>query len=139
MAQFNRGNRFLLTPSQSFPGKQENPSSSLSRQVNNNLSVYFFLDSKISNGRMKVQFRRAVKGYFFCHQKNNKKAERLYMKFSSTFNTSVQRYLYPLFRNQHAHFLLLHLFRRMSQPSGQDMKMLNKHTSGVARNFLEGD
>ena len=53
-----------------------------------------------------------------CHQKINKKADRLYMKFSSNFNASVQRCLCPLFQNQNPHFLLLHLFRRMSQPSG---------------------
>ena len=46
------------------------------------------------------------------------------MKFPSTFNTSVQRCLYPLFQNQRRHFLLLHVFLRMSQSSGQ---MLNKH------------
>ena len=42
------------------------------------------------------------------------------MKFSTSFNTSVQRCLYPLFQNQRPHFLLLHLFRRMSQPPGHD-------------------
>ena len=36
------------------------------------------------------------------------------MKFSSTFNTSVQRCLYPVFQNQCPHFLLLHIFRRMA-------------------------
>ena len=38
------------------------------------------------------------------------------MKFSSTFNISLQRCLYPLFQNQRRHFLVLHLFRRTSQP-----------------------
>ena len=55
-----------------------------------------------------------------CHQKNIKNADSLCMKFSSTFNASMQRCLYPLFRNQRPHFLLLHHFRRLSQPSGQD-------------------
>ena len=73
---------------------------------------------------MKVQVKRAFKGYFLSPKKNNKKADRLYIKFSSTFNTRVQRCLYPLFQNQRPHFLLLHLSRRLSQPSGQ---MLNEH------------
>ena len=76
---------------------------------------------------MKVQVQRTFKGYFFCHQKNNEKADRLCMKFSSAFNTSVQRCLYPLFQNQRPHFLLLHLFQRMSQPSVQDLQYLNEH------------
>ena len=37
----------------------------------------------------KVQVKRAFKGYFFVTKKNNKKADRLCMKFSSTFNTSM--------------------------------------------------
>ena len=114
-----RDDRFLLNPSQPLPGKQENPPSSASRHVNKSLSAYFFLDSELSNGRMKVQVKRTFKGYFFCHQKCNKKADRLCMKFSSNCNISVQRYLYLLFQNQYPHFLLLHLFGRMSQPSGQ--------------------
>ena len=36
------------------------------------------------------------------------------MKFCSTFNTSVQRCLYPLFQNQCPHFLLLYIFWRMA-------------------------
>ena len=35
---------------------------------------------------MKVQVKRALKSYFFCHQKSNKKANKFGMKFSSTFN-----------------------------------------------------
>ena len=75
----------------------------------------------------KCRSRELLKAIFFCHQKNNKKADRLCMKFSSAFNTSVQRCLYPLFQNQRPHFLLLHLFQRMSQPSVQDLQYLNEH------------
>ena len=35
---------------------------------------------------MKVHVKRAPKRYFFCHQKGNKKADKLFMKFSSTSN-----------------------------------------------------
>ena len=35
---------------------------------------------------MKVQVKRALKSYFFCHQKSNKKANKFGMKFSSTSN-----------------------------------------------------
>ena len=62
---FTRGKKFLLTPSQSLPGKQENPSSSISTHVNNSLSVWFFLDFELNNGGMKVQVKRAFKSYFF--------------------------------------------------------------------------
>ena len=115
---FTRENRFLLNPSESLQGKQENPCPSTSRHVNNSLSKYFFLDSELHNKGMKVQIKRAFKSYFLS-PKNNKRADRLCIKFSSTFNKSVLRCLYPLFQNQHPYFLLPHLFRRMSQPLGQ--------------------
>ena len=35
---------------------------------------------------MKVQVKGALKSYFFCQQKSNKKADKLCMKFSSTSN-----------------------------------------------------
>ena len=56
--------------------------------------------NKFNNQGMKVEVKRAFKSYF-CHQKekNNKKADRLYMKFSSAPNTNIQRCLYSLFRN----------------------------------------
>ena len=95
---------------------------SASRLVNNSLSVYFFLDSELSNGRMKVQVKRAFKGYFFVTKKNNKKADKLCIKFTSYFNRSVLGCLYPLFQNQCPQFLRLHLFRRISQSSGQDLQ-----------------
>ena len=50
------------------------------------------------------------------------------MKFFWTFKTSVQRCLYPLFQNQHTHFLLLYLFWRMSQISGQDQQNGKENT-----------
>ena len=46
---FTKENRFLLTPSQALPRKQENPSSSASSHVDNSFSVYFFLDSELNN------------------------------------------------------------------------------------------
>ena len=52
---FTKDNSFLLTPSQSLPGKQESPSSSVSRHINNSVSVYVFLDSELNNGRVEVQ------------------------------------------------------------------------------------
>ena len=48
---FTSDSRFLLTPSQSLPGK----SSSASGHINSILSVYIFLDSELNNGAMKVQ------------------------------------------------------------------------------------
>ena len=52
---FTIDNTSLLIPSQSTPGKQENPSSSVSRH--NSFSVYFFLSSELSNGGIKVQVK----------------------------------------------------------------------------------
>ena len=67
---------------------------------------------------MKLQVKRAFKSYFLL-PKNNKRVDRLCIKFSSTFNTSVLRCIYPLFQNQHPQFLLLHIFRRISQSPGK--------------------
>ena len=50
------------------------------------------------------------------------------MKFSSTCNTGLRRCLYLLLRNQHPHFLLIHLFWRMLQPQVRINKMVNEHT-----------
>ena len=66
---FTRVNRFLLIPSHSLPGKQEIPSSSDFGHVNNSRSEYFFLDSELSNGKMKVQVKGAFKGRFFVTKK----------------------------------------------------------------------
>ena len=83
---------------------------------------------EFDNELMKVQVKRAFKSYFFCHRKSNKKADRLYMKFSSTSNTSVQRYLYPLFQNQSPHFLLPVFSENYLNPQARINKMVNKHT-----------
>ena len=64
--------RFLLTPSRSLSGKQENLSSNASRHISNSLSVYLFFDFELNNGGMKVQVKRAFKSYFFVAKKNNK-------------------------------------------------------------------
>ena len=110
-----------FTPSQSLPAKQESTSSSSSRYINNSFGVYLFLNSKLSNGGMKVEAKRAFKSYLLSPKKH-KKVDRLCMKFSSPSNVSVQRCLYCLFQNQRPYFLLLHLFWRISQPSGQDQQ-----------------
>ena len=81
---------------------------------------------------MKLQIKRAFENLYFCHPKNNKKTNNLCMKFSSTFNTSVQMCLYPLFQDRRRRF-----FRRMSQPSGQDQKN-GEQTTLVLQNLLRG-
>ena len=85
----------------------------------------------ITNGK-KYNSKRLLKA-IFSHQKNNKKGDRLCMKFSLTSNTSVQRCLYPLFQNQCPHFLLSPLFWKLSSqnylnPKVRINKMVNKHT-----------
>ena len=50
------------------------------------------------------------------------------MKFSSTSNTSVQRYLYLLFQNQSPHFLLPIFSENYLNPQARINKMVNKHT-----------
>ena len=60
--------------SQSLQGKQENPFFSASRYVNNSFSVYFFLE--LSYERMKVQVKRAFKGYFFVTKETIRKQTR---------------------------------------------------------------
>ena len=75
----------------------------------------------------KYRSRQLLKA-IFCHQRNNKRADRLCMKFSSTSNTSVQWCLYPPFQNQRPSFLLPPLFWRLYQPSSQDQKVVNEDT-----------
>ena len=65
---FIRDNKFLLTPSLSLQGKQENSSSFVFRHVSNSLSVYFLLDSELNNRELEVQVKRA-KSYFFVTKK----------------------------------------------------------------------
>ena len=81
---------------------------------------------------MKLQVKRAFENLYFCHQKNNKKTSNLCMKFSSTFNTSVEMCLYPLFQDRRRKF-----FWRMSQPSGQDQKN-GEQTTLALQNLLRG-
>ena len=83
----------------------------------------------------KCRSRELLKAIFLS-PKNNKRADRLCIKFSSTFNTSVLRCLYPLFQNQHPHFLLPHLFRRISQPPGQVL-LITTIVLDLSRIFLE--
>ena len=69
----------------------------------------------------------------FCHQKGNKKEDRLYMNFFFNLNSSVQRCLYPLFRSQCSHFMLSLLFWKLSSENYLNSqvrinKMVNKHT-----------
>ena len=84
---------------------------------------------------MKVQIKRAFKSYFLS-PKNNNRADRLCIKFSSAFNTSVLRWLYLLFQSQHPHFLPTHLFRRMSQPPGQVL-LITTIVLDLSRIFFE--
>ena len=71
---FIRHKKFLQTPSQYLPGKQENLSSSASRHINNSLSVYFFLDSELDNGGMKVEVKRDFEKYFVSPKNLRKQA-----------------------------------------------------------------
>ena len=65
---------------------------------------------------------KAFKSYSLCTKKNNKKTDRLWMKFSSNPNVSVPRCLNPLFQRS--------LFRcpslsRISQPQIRINKIVN--------------
>ena len=64
---FARENRFLLNPSGSLQGKQENPCSSSSRHVNNSLSIFSSILNSIMKG-WKYRSRELLKA-IFCHQK----------------------------------------------------------------------
>ena len=112
--------RFLLTSSQSLSGKQQKPSSSASRYISNSLSVYLFLDSEPNYGGIKVQVKRAFKSYL--SPKNIRKKDRLWMKISSTSKLKCAEVPMLPISKLCPHFLLLHLFRRMSQSSGQDQQ-----------------
>ena len=128
---FTRDNKFLLTPSQPLPGKQENPSSSASRHVKNCLKVYFFLDYELSNGsngRMKVQVKTAFKGYLFCHQKTKRKQIGSAWNLLQPSNTSVQRCLYPLFQNRSSYFCCFIFFEECLNLQVRINKTLNEHT-----------
>ena len=76
--------------------------------------------NSIIKGRKKIELLEAN---LFYHQKNNKKADRLYMKFSGHPTTNVRGYLNPLF--QRTIFLLLHLFCRYLNSQLRINKMVN--------------
>ena len=52
----------------------------------------------------------------FLPPKNNKKADRLCMKFSSNTHANVRKCLNPLFKNQYSLFLLLLFFKDFLTP-----------------------
>ena len=121
-----RDNRFLLSPSLSFQGKQETfPPAPLDTSATALVCIFSSILFILNNGGTKVEVKRDFKSYFLS-PKINREAERLCMKCSSTSNTYVQRCLYPLFQNQHPHFLLLHFFQRMPQPKVWINKMVNQ-------------
>ena len=67
--------------------------------MNKSFKVHLFFTSESQLGKLKefnnegrrYRSRELLKATLFCHQKNNEKADRLCMKFSSTSNTSVQQ------------------------------------------------
>ena len=77
---------------------------------------------------MKVQVKRAFKGYFFCHQKNKKKADRFCMKFSSTFNTRCRVAYIPYFKIYAPIFCCFIFFEECLKPQVRIYKMLNERT-----------
>ena len=74
----------------------------------------------------KYRSKELLKAIFY-HQKSNKKADRLCMKFSSISNTSVQRCLYPLFQNPPIFWCPL-FSENYLNPQVRINKMVNKHT-----------
>ena len=126
---FTRDHSFLLNPFPSLP--KEDHALSVSRHMNSSLNVYLFLVSglqlgkskKFNNQEMKVQVKRALKSYFFCHQNSNKKEERLYMKFSSPPNTSVKSSIWDQLPIFCCHFF----FEENINPQVRINKMGNEH------------
>ena len=92
---FTRDHSFILPPWKIL--------SQTSVHINDSLSMYLSLDSELypgkskefNNQRIKIQVKRAfIKSYFFLQKNsnnNNRKADRLCIKFSSTFIASVQK------------------------------------------------
>ena len=133
---FTRDNRFVLTPSQSL---LKNRKILPPAPVDTSTTALVRTFSSILNSVMlewKYKSRELLKAIFLS-PKNNKKADRFCMKCSSNFNTSVQRCLYILFENQHFHCLLPYLFRRISQPSGQDLQDANRTYSQLPPSHTE--
>ena len=125
---FTRDNRFLLTPSQSLPGKQEKTSSSASRHISNSLSVYLFLDSELNNWGMKVQVKRAFKSYFFVTKKTIWKQTGLPWNFLQP-PIQVWRGAYiPYFKINAPIFCCSIFFEKCLNPQVRINKMVNEHT-----------
>ena len=91
---FTRDGSLLQTHPQSLTWKRETPSLSTSRYINNItalMGIFFSIvnctlaNQKNSNNERIKRFLKVI----ICHQKSNKKIDRLCMKFSSAFNTSV--------------------------------------------------
>ena len=89
---------------------------------------------------MKVQIKKAFKDYdyFFVTKKNNKKADILCIKFSSTFGVSVQRWLFPYFKIIAPIFCCFIFFEECLNPQVRIYKILNEHITLVLQNFLQG-
>ena len=64
----------------------------------------------------------------FCHQKSDKKADRLCMTFSSTTNTSVQRCLYAYFKSMGPLSAVPSFLKIISTLKSGSAGMVNKHT-----------
>ena len=96
---FTRNNFFLLTPSQSLPGKHENLSSSVSRHISNSLSMYLFLDSELSNGGKKVQVKKVIK----------KQTGSAWNFLQPPIQVCRSAYI-PYLKGQRLHFVLLYVF-----------------------------
>lgn len=72
--------------------------------------------------------KRAFENHFFVTQKIIK-AEKLYLKFSSAPDTSMQQML------QHPFSKSMPLYFAISQPPSQKHKMVNKHKNLESRHF----
>ena len=102
--------------------------------------MHLFLNVELQPGKQKNSIMnwwkcrpKVLLKAIFCHQKDNKKEDRLCMIFFFNLNSSVQRCLYPLFRSQCPHFMLSLLFWKLSSENYLNSqvrinKMVNKHT-----------
>ena len=72
-------NRFLITPSITFPRKFFPP------DINNSLFVYLFLPSELKNGGMKLQVQTTFKSYFFVTPPKKQRKTDIFLKIAWTF------------------------------------------------------
>ena len=72
-----------------------------------------------------MKVNRTVKAILYLSPKINKKEDKVCMKFSSNPNTSVQRYLNPLFQNQNPLFCCSLFFEEYLYPQ---VRMVNKYS-----------